>query len=246
MYESCFARHYDALTADVDYSLWADYYVGLFHRYGVAPSLVLDLACGSGSISCELASRGYDVIGVDASEEMLSVAQAKAASAGLSPAFICQRMEELDLYGSVQAAVCALDSVNYIPSVSRLNEAFSRIGTFIEKGGLFIFDVNTEHRFRKLSGRDFVREADGIFCAWQASFNRGRRLARYEINLFEEHDGLYERFSERHVERAHTLGELDAALALGGMERVGLFGELSSSAPSEKEERVFIAARKTL
>ncbi|MBQ6569072.1 MAG: class I SAM-dependent methyltransferase, partial [Clostridia bacterium] len=137
---SCFSDYYDIFTDNVDYSAMADYICALFDRYGCKPESVLDAACGTGSLAIELAKRDFDMVCSDSSCEMLSVAMEKAQ--GLGILFLNQAMENLDLYGTVGAAVCTLDSVNHITNEKKLAEAFFKVSLFTEPGGLFIFDVN--------------------------------------------------------------------------------------------------------
>ena len=134
-----FAAFYDALTQDVDYAAWAEHLLGLIDRHDGSAQQVLDLACGSGSLSLELAARGCDVIGVDGSADMLAIALEKAAEAGEDILFLCQDMRALDLYGTVDTAVCLLDSLSHILSTEDLAEIFRRLGLFIAPDGLLIF-----------------------------------------------------------------------------------------------------------
>jgi SAM-dependent methyltransferase len=239
------AKFYDALTDDVTYEKWADYAERLFEKYGVKPELVLDLACGTGSLSRILAQRGYDVIGVDASPEMLSAAAGKTAGLEKPPLLICQRMEDLDLYGTVDCALCSLDSVNYLKNSRALGAAFKRVGLFLRPGGLFIFDVNTERKFREMHLQTYVREKEELFCVWQAMYSEKLKKADFCLNFFEKaEDGRYNRYTEYHTERAYSTQELGAALAAGGMETLGIFGDLKLRKANENDLRVFIAARK--
>ena len=145
---------YDRFTADVDYPRWADYIEKHFARSALPIRTVLDLACGTGSLTAELAARGYEMIGADCSEEMLSVAAEKCRSAGpVEPIFLHQAMEDLDLYGTIDACVCCLDSVNYVTRPRTLARAFRGVHTFLMPGGLFLFDVNTPDKLRAWTAR---------------------------------------------------------------------------------------------
>ena len=211
---SALAPCYDSMTPDVNYSKYADVLIKLSQKYGCTPGIVLDLACGTGSLSLELASRGLDVIGVDASYEMLSEATLKNAEAEKNVLFLCQRMEELDLYGTVGAVYCCLDSVNHLPDVSALNKAFSRVGLFLENGGVFIFDVITRARMERLDKQAYIREAEGVFCSYRYSFSPRHSRQRIDLDIFTENGkGLYRRESESIVETAFSLEELDHALS---------------------------------
>lgn len=242
---SALASCYDSMTPDVNYSKYVDVLIKLSQKYGCTPDIVLDLACGTGSLSLELASRGLDVIGIDASYEMLSEATLKNAEAETNILFLCQKMEDLDLYGTVGAVYCCLDSVNHLPDVSALNKAFSRVGLFLEPGGVFIFDVITKERMERLNTQAYIREADGVFCSYRYSFNKKNSRQRIDLDIFTANNkGLYRRESESIYETAFTLEEIDHALSLGGMDRVGVHGEFALRAPRDGEERLTVVAKR--
>ena len=244
---SALAAHDDALTDDVQYDAWADYAEHIFARLGVSPKLVLDLACGTGSLSLRMAQRGYEMIGVDLSPDMLAAAAEKAYAfePERRPIFLCQDMAQLDLYGTIDAALCCLDSVNYVTDENALARAFSRVSLFLNPGGVFLFDVNTEFKLKGLDRQAFVRDTEQVYCIWQAFYNPRSRLCRYVFDLFERgEDGLYERFREEHRERAYSAEKLTSLLCQAGLTPVGVYGAFSDKAPAKDEERIFLAARK--
>ena len=242
---SALASCYDRMTPDVNYSKYADVLVKLSEKYGCRPEIVLDLACGTGSLSFELAARGFDVIGIDASYDMLSEATMKNAESEKNVLFLCQKMETLDLYGTVGAVYCCLDSVNHLPDVSALNKAFSRVGLFLEPGGVFIFDVITKKRMERLDTQAFIREADGIFCSYRYSFGKKHSRLNIDLDIFTaDSKGLYRRECETITETAFSMEELDRALAFGGMDRVGVHGEFSLRSAREDDERITIVAKR--
>jgi len=241
------AECYDEFTQDVKYTLWADYLTGLFKQFEDRnkTAQVLDLACGTGSLSVILAERGYEVIGTDASEDMLAVAQEKSFNLSVTPPmFLHQRMEELDLYGTVDAAVCCLDSLNYLTNLKDLQLAFSRLRYFVRPGGLFIFDVNTDAKFKQLDGCTFLRESDDFFCAWSAEYDQENRLCSFFYDIFRCCGELWERDFEEHTERAHTKEEIVSALNSADFELIATFGELSETPPRENEQRIFFVAKR--
>jgi len=240
------ARRYDALTADVDYAAWADYLEKHFSRQKKPVSTVLDLACGTGSLTWLLAERGYEMIGVDQSAEMLAIAaQKRGEGVAIPPIFLQQPMEKLDLYGTVDACVCCLDSVNYITRPALLRRAFQRVHLFLEPGGLFLFDVNTPEKLKGLDGGVFVDETEDVYCLWQARFSEKRRLATYEMDLFfKEEGGLWRREAEEHREYAYTLEELTGYLREAGFATVRAYGDKKLRPPKSGEGRVFFAAGK--
>ena len=237
---------YDRFTRDVDYPRWADYLEKHFARSPLPIRTVLDLACGTGSLTAELARRGYEMIGADCSEEMLSVAAEKCRRAGpVEPIFLHQAMEDLDLYGTIDACVCCLDSVNYVTSPKKLARAFRRVHTFLMPGGLFLFDVNTPDKLRALDGQMFLDEDEDAYCVWRAEFSPRRRVCTYGMDIFRlEPGGLWSRGEEVHEEYAYEPAELEAMLGRAGFSHIRQYGELKFRAPLPGEGRIFFAARK--
>ena len=202
---------YDEFTYDVDYTAWADYIEKHFRRHGLPGKTVLDLACGTGSLTRELALRGYEMIGVDLSPEMLSEAAEKNRDVGeVPPMFLCQPMEKLDLYGTIDACVCCLDSVNYVTDPRKLQKAFERVHLFLMPGGLFLFDVNTPEKLEGLDGQVFLDETEDAYCVWRAEYSRRSRICSYFMDIFQldPESGLWDRGEELHRERAYTIPEL--------------------------------------
>ena len=237
---------YDQFTRDVDYVRWADYLERHFARSALPIHTVLDLACGTGSLTLELARRGYEMIGVDQSEEMLAQAAEKCRQASeIPPLFLHQSMDKLDLYGTIDACVCCLDSVNYVTSPQKLERAFQRVHTFLMPGGLFVFDVNTPDKLRALDGQVFLDESADAYCVWRADYSARRRVCTYGMDLFTlEPDGRWSRAEELHEEYAYEPDELEALLIRAGFSRIKQYGERKLRAPTAGEGRIFFAARK--
>lgn len=237
------ARHYDDFTADVPYTQWLAYFLRIFEINGISPKLILDLACGTGTIASLLSRKGYEVIGADASEDMLTEAYGKPVGP-VPPIFICQSMERLDLFGTVDATLCCLDSVNYLATLSQVEEVFQRVFLFMNPDGIFIFDILNEKKLARLDGIAFTRENNRTFCVYQADYEAKARLLTYTVDIFEQVDKLYRRITEQHRERAYTIDELRSLLELAGFDRIMVYGELSLAPPDENAERIFITARK--
>ncbi len=238
---------YDAFTYDVDYAAWADYIEKHFKRRGLPGKTVLDLACGTGSLTRELALRGYEMIGVDLSPEMLSEAAEKNRDVGeVPPMFLCQPMEKLDLYGTIDACVCCLDSVNYVTDPKKLQKALERVHLFLMPGGLFLFDVNTPEKLERLDGQVFLDETEDAYCVWRAEYSRRSRICSYFMDIFQldPESGQWERGEELHRERAYTIPELTGYLEQAGFRDIQVFGNLKLRRPKPGEGRVFFAARK--
>lgn len=237
------APFYDALTGDVDYSAFVNFYEKVFKKEGVQVQTVLDLGCGTCTLTEEMAKRGYEMIGVDASDEMLMVASEKFTSGDykFKPLLLNQSMEELDLYGTVDAAVSCLDSLDYVEQ-ERLPEVFRRLMLFIRPGGMLVFDVNTPEKLRDLDGEVFIDETDDVYCVWRAEFDEEENAIFYGMDIFSRNGDKWERDFEEHIEYAHTAEMLVSLLESAGFENVKVYGELSFEAPRDGEQRIFITA----
>lgn len=242
---SFFAKYYDELTQNVEYSRRADYFSALLLSCGFESGTVLDLACGTGSLTVELAKHGYDMIGVDASGDMLCRAQNKAFESGVSPMFLCQRMQELDLYGTVDAAVCSLDSINHLTDEEDVRRTFERLRLFVAPGGVFIFDVNTVYKHKNVLGDNaFVYEYPDVFCVWQNSFNGQDNTVDIELDFFEKSGETYKRRSENFSERAYEIDFLKSLLDKTGFDTEFVFDDMSREPLKEDSQRAVIAARR--
>ena len=245
-YEEVFARYYDALTADVDYRGHGAYLKRLAEQYGGRFRLVLDLACGTGSLAVELARLGAEVIAVDGSQEMLT--QAMNKSAGVTPPilYLCQDMEELDLYGTVDTTLCTLDSLNHLPDRESLRRVFHRVRLFTEPGGLFLFDMNTPYKHREvLGGAAFVREAGEVCCVWQNTLDPQDDSVEILLDFFVREGGnRYRRYSESFRECAYPQEEIRELLEGEGFRLLELRGDYTDAPPGPAEERIVYIARR--
>ncbi len=242
-----FAFVYDCLMNDVDYKKRTSYLLKLFKKHGKVPTLLLDLACGTGGFSNEMASRSIEVIGVDMSEEMLSVARENSADKGLDVLYLCQKAEDLDLYGTVDGVICCLDSVNHITNIKNLEKAFKKVSLFLEEGCLFIFDVNSVYKHREiLANNTFVIEQEDVYCVWQNEFNEKKLTTDISLDFFvkTEDEGVYERFSENFPERAYTDEELCDLLEKCGFSVEAIYGDLTEEAPTDTTDRKIFVAKK--
>lgn len=229
------ARFYDALTGDVDYDELADFYGRLIA--GAGGRTVVDLACGTGTLTQILAGRGLDMIGVDASAEMLAVAAEKTRELENPPLLLCQELSQLDLYGTVDAAICSLDGMNYLPPGS-LAEVFRRLGLFIKKGGILVFDLHSPERLRATDGEIFVDEAEDLLCLWRADFYEDDRALVYGMDIFRREGELWQRDCEEHVEYAHEPEYLRYQLENAGFKSICV----RDGAVQFDRERLFISA----
>lgn len=237
------SAYYDRFTDDVGYEKWADYFEEIFAREKIAPTLLLDLACGTGSITAAMARRGYEVIGVDASEEMLMHATNNTIDITPRPMFVQQRMEKLELNGTVDVCLCCLDSINYITDPDTLLKAFHLVATHLEPQGLFVFDINTPYKFECIRDQSYVREDEDVYCVWQCFVEA--ELCKYEFDIFKmQSNATWRRYEETHTERIYTPQMLKTSLVTAGFEDIHVYSELSFEPAQKEDYRLFFTARK--
>lgn len=237
-----FSQYYDNLTFNVDYEKRADYIQSVLSLYGHPWGLTLDLACGTGTLTLELKKRGVDIFGIDGSYDMLSIAMEKSAEQGLDVLFLCQEMERLDLYGTIDTCICTLDSLNHITDQKKLQRAFDRVALFMNSGGYFVFDMNTVYKHREILGNNtFVYDTDQVFCVWQNSLKENN-IVNIELDLFEREDGVYYRQSEHFKERAYEIDEVKRMLEQAGFTVRGVYADMTTEPLKENSDRaVFVA-----
>ncbi len=240
-----FSEYYDALMQNVGYKARCEYIMKAFERLNHDMGLSLDLACGTGSLTVELKKNGVDVYGIDASYDMLSHAREKAEESGLDILFLCQKMQSIDLYGTIDTCVCTLDSINHLIKSSDVQKTFDRVSLFMNKGGYFLFDANTIYKHRGvLADNTFVYDTDDVFCVWQNSLKENN-VVEIELDFFEREGNVYYRTDEKFCERAYSDEELTSMLERAGFEVVERFGDMTFESPKEDEQRVVYIARKT-
>lgn len=243
-----FAEVYDLFMDNVPYTEWCGYIVGLLEAYGIRDGLVLDLGCGTGAMTELLASAGYDMIGVDMSADMLDVAMEKRAASGHDILYLLQDMRSLELYGTVRAVVCLCDSLNYLLEEEELEQVFRLVNNYLDPGGVFIFDLNTEHKYRDILGDSTIAEnrEEGSFI-WDNHYDEESRINEYDLALFipegERGEDLYRKYQETHFQRAYGLNEIRNALERSGLEFLAWYDEDGQSAPREDSERIYVIAR---
>ena len=237
------AGSYDRLTADVDYSKWADYAQRHFRRLKRPVETVLELGCGTGSLTRLLARRGYAVTAMDLSPDMLTVAEQKCR--GLNVRFLCRDMTKFDRMGPVDGVVSGLDSVNYVTKPRSLQRMFRSVFDSLSPGGLFLLDVKTPAALEGADGQTCLDEDDGLYCVWRADYHARRRVCGYGLDLFlRQEDGSWLREGEYHEEYAYTMEELEGFLREAGFQSVKQYGGMTMTAPRPGAQRVFFAAGK--
>lgn len=238
------AVSYDRLTSDVDYEATVAFYREILAAEGLRPRTAVDLACGTGSVSVLLAKQGLRVIGVDMSEEMLTVAQQKVGEMEHPPRFVCQSLQNLTLPRGADLAVCALDSLDYITNPDDCAEAIRRVYRVLNPGGIFIFDVNTPEKLRAMDGQVFLDEDDDVYCVWRGEFDEITNICSYGMDLFQRQGSVWRRSFEEHREYAYSQEQLLDYLRETGFCRIEVYGDRRFEAPGPGEQRIYIKARK--
>ena len=239
------ATYYDRWMRQVDYSAYADYYEAMFDRYlSHRPELVLDLGCGSGVMTAEMARRGYDMIGVDRSEEML--ARARENTDGHNVLLLQQDMTSFELYGSVGAVISSLDCINYLTDTDALTQTFDGVFRYLDPGGLFLFDVNTVYKFETvLANNIYVYEDSSAYCVWENDYRPARGVCDFYLNFFVRGtDGRYTRMLEMQRERAWSARTLRRLLLQAGFTVCACVSDFAGTPAGEQDERHYYICQK--
>lgn len=238
-----FAQFYDGLMQNVEYENRCTYILELMKRHNHDMGITLDLACGTGTLTRLLAKNGVDVYGIDASAEMLSEAMQKTAEENLDILYLKQKMQNLDLYGTINTCVCTLDSINHLTRAEDVQKAFDKVAFFMDKDGIFMFDVNTVYKHNNiLANNTFVYENEKVFCVWQNTIGENNAVT-IDLDFFEEEDGVYYRSQESFCERAYSDEQIKQMLAQAGFELEATYGDLTFDVPKETEQRVIYVAK---
>ena len=248
---SKFAEVYDLFMDNIPYEEWCQYLVRLLHKYGVEDGLVLDMGCGTGNITEQLRHCGYDMIGIDNSEEMLAEAMEKTMEqeekdSELPPVlYLCQDMRSFELYGTVRAAVSICDSMNYILEEDELLEVFRLVNNYLDPDGIFIFDMNTVYKYENLLGEQTIGEAREDHCfIWDNYYDQKSQINEYALNLFiQGEDGRYDRCEEFHYQKAYDIETVKRLITASGMTFEAVYDAFTLNEPNETSERVYFIAR---
>lgn len=239
-----FASFYDALTGNVSYKKRAAYFDKLLRAHNPPGNILLDLACGTGSLSVEFARLGYDVIGVDSSEDMLNEAIEKKYEQGFDIQFLRQSMQDLDMFGTVDCAVCALDSLNHITDPDELQKALSRVSLFLHPQGTFVFDVNTLYKHEQvLRNNTFVYDLEEVYCVWQNQY-LGEGLTAITLDFFEPDGKVYLRWGEEFKERAYSQIQMEQMLTRAGLRIEAVYGDDTLEPPGPQTQRLIYVTQK--
>ena len=240
-----FAMVYDLFMDNVDYDGWSDYLRKLLRRYGVEDGLIMELGCRTGSMTERLAEAGFDMIGVDCSGEMLEIAQEKKCESGLDILYLEQDMREFELYGTVRAVVSVCDSLNYILEDEELVKVFRLVNNYLDPGGIFLFDLNTIDKYRKIGDTTIAENREEGSFIWDNYYDEDENINEYQLTIFlREGDGdLYRKYEEAHYQRGYELERIKELLKEAGLEFLDAFEAFTEHAPDGASERIYIAAR---
>lgn len=240
-----FAQVYDTFMDNVPYEEWTDYYKEILREHGIMDGIVLDLGCGTGSMTELLAEQGYDMIGVDNSEEMLDLAMEKRAASGQDILYLLQDMRKFELYGTVRAVISACDSVNYLTEPGDLVKVFSLVNNYLDPGGIFVFDLNTVYKYQEILGEQTIAE-DREECSfiWDNFYDEEEMINEYDLTIFVQEDGeLFRRYCETHYQRAYSLETVKTLIEKAGMEVLAIYDAFTYNKPKPDSERVYFVAR---
>lgn len=242
-----FAPYYDILTSNIPYRKRGEYFHAILNQYGKHNGILVDLACGTGSLSEVMASLGYDVIGIDSSYEMLSEAMNKRYESGHDIMYLCQDMTRLDLYGTMDVCICALDSINHVCDEAAVQAIFDNVSLFLHPDGIFIFDVNTIYKHRQvLANNTFVYDYDEVYCVWQNTLRPDNVTVDITLDIFcKNEDNTYDKFCEEFSERAYSHEEILSFLRKTDMELLCVYGDDTFEPPTETTQRAIYVVKST-
>ncbi len=242
---SALAEYYDRLNG-ADYPAYCDYIKKVFAKHGSGKEeLILDLGCGTGKLTSEMAKQGFDMIGVDISPDMLSEASMRAYEAEQSILYLLQDMRSFELYGTVDAVICALDGVSYLYSREDVLKCFKLVRNYLNPGALFLFDVNSVYRFYEvLSKRDYFLEDDGVYLGWRSEIDEESSECDFILTLFAENeDGTYTKREEIQTEKIRKREELELLIEEAGLEMVGVYSGFDMQPAEKTSEKWFFVAK---
>ena len=240
-----FAYVYDTFMDQTPYEVWTNRILASLHEFHMNEGILLDLGCGTGNLTSRLAAKGYEMIGVDLSYDMLNVARERAASQQQDILFLCQDMREFELYGTVQAVVSVCDSINYILEEEELCEVFRLVNNYLDPQGIFIFDFNTVYKYKEVIGNRVIAEnRDSCSFIWENYFDETRQVNEYDLTLFISDDEIhYEKVVETHYQKGYTIEQIKRLLAESGLEFMQAIDADTNEEITEVSERIYCIAR---
>ena len=248
-----FAWVYDTFMDNIPYDEWTEYLTGLLSEYGVREGLVLDLGCGTGNVTARLAERGFDMIGIDNSEEMLMEAQEKNMESGSGILYLLQDMRSFELYGTVAAVVSICDSMNYILEKEDLEQVFRLVNNYLDPGGIFVFDFNTRYKYQEVIGDQVIAEnREDCSFIWENSYDEKEHINIYDLTIFikesedpteedpGEEDNLFRRYQETHYQKGWRMEDMEEAAIAAGMKVLAVYDAFTEDVPRQDSERLYM------
>lgn len=239
-----FAEVYDMFMDNIPYREWGEYLIALLKEYGICDGLLLDLGCGTGTMTELLAEAGYDMIGVDNADEMLNIAVSKRERSGHDILYLNQDMREFELYGTVRAVVSICDSINYITEEEDLLQVFRLVNNYLDMGGLFVFDLNTEYKYRQIGDATIAENREQGSFIWENNYYEEEKINEYDLTLFiRGEDGRYDRYTESHLQRAYSLRQVTELIEKAGLKFVTAYDAFTREPVKAESERIYVIAR---
>ena len=241
-----FAQVYDKFMDNIDYQKWCGYLIEILRDYGIDEGIVLDLGCGTGNVTQILSEAGYDMIGIDNSQEMLNVAMEKRGE-NQSILYLLQDMREFELYGTVAAVVSICDSINYITEYEDLVEVFRLVNNYLDPKGSFVFDIKTESAYKNIGDSVIAEDREECSFIWENYFDQQDGMNEYSLSIFvKAEDGRYDKYMENHYQRAYSLEEIKDALRQAGLRFVTAYNAFTREKAREDNERIYVVAREIM
>lgn len=242
-----FAAVYDTFMDNIPYEEWAEYLTGLLAEYEVTDGIVLDLGCGTGTLTELLAARGFDMIGVDNSEEMLEIAMEKRTESGRDILYLLQDMREFELYGTVRAVISICDSINYMTEEEELEQVFRLVNNYLDPEGIFVFDFNTVYKYREILGDQTIAESrEECSFIWDNYYYEEEQINEYELSLFLQEEGnLYRKYVETHYQKGYELETIKNILEKSGMKFITAYDAFTKNPPTKESERIYVIAKES-
>jgi cyclopropane fatty-acyl-phospholipid synthase-like methyltransferase len=243
---SGFAKVYDLFMDNIPYGEWTDYVKELLAEEGIKDGILLDLGCGTGSVTELLAKAGFDMIGIDNSEEMLDIAMEKRYESGLDILYLLQDMREFELYGTVKGVVSICDSMNYILDDEDLLDVFKLVHNYLDNDGIFIFDMNTMYKYREiLADNTFAEDREESSFIWENFYDEEEEINQYDLSLFvQEEDGRYRKYEETHLQRAYEQNIVEELIKESGLELLHVYDAFTRELPAEDSQRIYYVCRR--
>ncbi|MCI8668567.1 MAG: class I SAM-dependent methyltransferase [Lachnospiraceae bacterium] len=239
-----FAGVYDMFMDNIPYREWGEYLIALLNEYGIRDGLLLDLGCGTGTMTELLAEAGYDMIGIDNADEMLNIAVSKREQSGYDILYLNQDMREFELYGTVRAIISICDSINYITEEEDLLQVFQLVNNYLDMGGLFIFDLNTEYKYRQIGDATIAENREEGSFIWENNYYEEEMINEYDLTLFiRGEDGRYDRYMENHLQRAYSLNRVIELIEKAGLKFVTAYDAFTHEQVKAESERIYVIAR---